>query len=37
MASGNESKILSLPMFPELSDEAIAYVAENIKSFYANS
>lgn len=37
VASKNEYKILSLPMFPELSDEAITYVADNIKSFYANS
>ena len=28
------SKILSLPMFPELSCDEIAYISENIKEFY---
>jgi dTDP-4-amino-4,6-dideoxygalactose transaminase len=30
-----QGQILSLPMYPELSDEQIAYVAESIKEFYA--
>jgi dTDP-4-amino-4,6-dideoxygalactose transaminase len=29
-----QEQILSLPMYPELSDEQIAYVAESIKEFY---
>ena len=30
----NAHKILSLPMFPELQEEQIRYVSEQIKSFY---
>ena len=31
-----QGQILSLPMFPELTDEQIAYVADTIKRFYRN-
>ena len=34
VATGLESTSLSLPMYPELSEEAIQYVAETIKGFY---
>jgi dTDP-4-amino-4,6-dideoxygalactose transaminase len=34
VAYGYQEQILSLPMYPELSDEQIAYVAESIKEFY---
>lgn len=30
------NKIISLPMFPELRDDEIKYVVDNIKTFYAN-
>ncbi|MBP6755515.1 MAG: DegT/DnrJ/EryC1/StrS family aminotransferase [Bacteroidia bacterium] len=33
-ASYNEDKILSLPMYPELSDEQIKYITELIKTFF---
>ncbi len=36
VATGLESTSLSLPMYPELTEEAIKYVAECIKSFYNN-
>jgi len=29
-----QDEILSLPMYPELTDEQIAYVADSIKDFY---
>lgn len=35
IASIYESQILSLPMYPELTEEMIKYVAEQIKEFYA--
>lgn len=35
IAYANQSRILSLPIFPELSDESIAYVAAKIKAFFA--
>ncbi len=31
----NSSRILSLPIFPEMTDEMIQYVANSIKAFYA--
>lgn len=34
IASSHQDKILSLPMFPELTNDQIEYVAENIKAFY---
>jgi dTDP-4-amino-4,6-dideoxygalactose transaminase len=34
VATGCQNEILSLPMFPELKDEQIAYVADMIKEFY---
>lgn len=35
VAGGNQSEILSLPIYPEMTDEMIGYVVEKIKSFYA--
>ena len=35
-AYNNQSKILSLPIFPEIQDDQISYVAETIASFYSN-
>jgi dTDP-4-amino-4,6-dideoxygalactose transaminase len=35
-STANETKILSLPMFPELTYEQIQYVADCIKEFYKN-
>jgi dTDP-4-amino-4,6-dideoxygalactose transaminase len=29
-----QDEILSLPMYPELADEQISYVADSIKEFY---
>jgi dTDP-4-amino-4,6-dideoxygalactose transaminase len=29
-----QNRILSLPMYPELASEQIAYVADSIKEFY---
>lgn len=34
IGSANSKKILSLPMFPELTNDEIEYVSEKIKSFY---
>jgi len=34
VASGNENKILSLPMFPELNESQIKYVCKEIKGFF---
>jgi dTDP-4-amino-4,6-dideoxygalactose transaminase len=34
VAYANQSRILSLPIFPEMSDEMIAYVADQIKGFF---
>ncbi len=31
-----QGEILSLPMYPELTDEQIEYVAEAIKEFYSD-
>lgn len=36
VANAMQSKILSLPLYPELTDEQIAYVANCVKSFYSN-
>lgn len=35
VAENNESTILSLPIYPELTNEAIEYVVEKIKEFYS--
>jgi len=35
VASGLEQEILSIPMYPELSENMIAYVAEMIRTFYS--
>jgi dTDP-4-amino-4,6-dideoxygalactose transaminase len=35
VASAYQSKILSLPMYPELKKEEIEYIASKIKAFYA--
>ena len=37
VASGYQSQILSLPMYPELTDEQITYIAQKIKEFYSAS
>ncbi len=34
MAARNQQRILSLPIFPEMSEEMIKYVAETIKKFF---
>lgn len=34
VATANETKILSLPIYPELTDDAIAYIVKMIKQFY---
>lgn len=34
VAYANQSKILSLPIYPEMSDEMISYVAQEIAGFY---
>ena len=34
-AARNQGRILSLPIYPELSDEMIEYVAESIRVFFA--
>ena len=31
----NQSRILSLPIFPEMTDEMIRYVSDSIKNFFA--
>ena len=36
IATAYQSQILSLPMYPELTEEMIAYVAATIKKFYAS-
>lgn len=36
IAYGNQSRILSLPIFPEISKEMIAYVVEHIDRFFAD-
>jgi dTDP-4-amino-4,6-dideoxygalactose transaminase len=35
VAHGNQSRILSLPMYPEMNDEAVAYVSKVINDFFA--
>jgi dTDP-4-amino-4,6-dideoxygalactose transaminase len=35
IAYGNQSDILSLPIYPELTDEQFDYIVKKIKSFYA--
>jgi len=35
IASSIESKILSLPIYPELTDETIVYIVKKIKEFYS--
>ena len=34
VAHANQSRILSLPIFPEITDEMLQYVAANVKKFY---
>ncbi|MFK8030836.1 MAG: DegT/DnrJ/EryC1/StrS family aminotransferase [Gammaproteobacteria bacterium] len=34
-AASNQEQILSIPIYPEISDEAVAYVADTIKAFFA--
>jgi dTDP-4-amino-4,6-dideoxygalactose transaminase len=34
VAHANQSRILSLPIYPEMTDEMIAYVGETIKAFF---
>lgn len=36
VAHANQSRILSLPIYPEVSDSAIAYVCDQVKRFYAS-
>jgi dTDP-4-amino-4,6-dideoxygalactose transaminase len=35
IASSIESRILSLPIYPELTDDMIVYIVEKIKEFYS--
>ena len=37
LSFANSSRILSLPIFPELTDEMIQYVAKNIKAFFTGA
>lgn len=37
VAHANQSRIVSLPIYPELTDEMVQYVAEKISSFYQQS
>ena len=37
IAYANQSRILSVPIYPEMSDETIAYVVERIASFFQKS
>jgi dTDP-4-amino-4,6-dideoxygalactose transaminase len=37
VASSYQPQILSLPMYPELTEEMIAYIAESIKQFYSRA
>jgi dTDP-4-amino-4,6-dideoxygalactose transaminase len=34
VAAGNETQMLSLPIFPELSNESIGYISDKIKEFF---
>ncbi len=36
VATQLQQEILSLPIYPELTEEAVCYVGEMIRSFYAN-
>ncbi len=36
IVADNQQKILSLPVYPELGEEQIKYIAQNIKEFYIN-
>lgn len=36
VATNNEANILSLPIFPELTDESIEYIVSKIQQFYSN-
>jgi dTDP-4-amino-4,6-dideoxygalactose transaminase len=35
VAHANQSRILSLPIYPEMTDDMVVYVAEQIKAFFA--
>jgi dTDP-4-amino-4,6-dideoxygalactose transaminase len=35
VAYAHQSRILSLPIYPEMTDEMVGYVVEQIKAFYA--
>ncbi len=35
VATANETKIISLPIYPELTDDSIAYIVKMIKQFYS--
>jgi dTDP-4-amino-4,6-dideoxygalactose transaminase len=37
VAYANQSRILSLPIFPEITDEMIRHVADSVKKFFAGS
>jgi dTDP-4-amino-4,6-dideoxygalactose transaminase len=37
VAYANQSRILSIPIYPEMTEEMIVYVAENIEGFFRNS
>ena len=37
VAYSNQSRILSLPIYPEMTEEMVAYVAEVIESFFEKS
>jgi dTDP-4-amino-4,6-dideoxygalactose transaminase len=37
IAHGHQSRILSLPMYPELTDRMIQFVTDNIKTFFAHA
>lgn len=37
VVADNQKVILSLPIYPELTEEQIQYIAQNIKNFYINS
>jgi len=37
VAHANQSRILSLPIFPELGDEAIEYVVNSVQAFFNHS
>jgi len=34
VAHANQSRILSLPVYPEMTDEMINWVAEQVKNFF---